>query len=227
MVTIIESLFSREEVDLFRQHLAKAHWLNGQETAGGIARQVKANQQLADDKEPAVSLGQHVLRQLAQHPTFISAALPDRIYPPKFNRYAAGGHYGAHIDGSLMQLPGSALSVRTDVSATLFLSNADEYDGGELVIHDRFGVQKIKLNAGDMVLYPSTSLHEVLPVSRGERVASFFWIQSMVRSAEHREMLYGLDQSVQSLTEALGANHEDVVALSGLYHNLMRGWAQT
>ncbi|RTE66015.1 Fe2+-dependent dioxygenase [Amphritea opalescens] len=225
MLITLPEVLTPDEVRQFRQHLDQADWQDGVNTAGSIARNVKQNQQLDDTQEPAISLGNHILRTLSRTPAFISAALPDRIYPPKFNRYAERETYGAHIDGSLMQIPGTNLTLRTDLSATLFLAAPDEYDGGELCIETQYGTQTIKLAAGDMVLYPSTSLHSVSPVTRGARVASFFWIQSMVRDSQQREMLFDLDSSVQKLTTELGASHPEVVNLSGIYHNLLRQWA--
>ena len=226
MLITIPNVLSADEVRQFREYLDKADWQDGINTAGSIARNVKKNQQLDDTQEPAIRLGNHILRVLAQNPTFVSAALPDRIYPPKFNRYCENETYGAHIDGSLMQIPGTNLTLRTDLSATLFLAEPDEYEGGELTIETQYGAQTVKLPAGDMVLYPSTSLHQVLPVTQGARVASFFWIQSMVRDIQERETLFELDQSVQSLSAELGATHPQVVKLSGVYHNLMRQWAK-
>lgn len=226
MLITIPQVLDADEVKLFRKRLENAPWRDGAETAGSLARHVKRNLQLDDDSEPARELRHRLLRRLARHPTFISAALPQRIYPPKFNCYRDGGTYGAHIDGAVMQVPGTEVTLRTDVSATLFLSDPEEYDGGELTIETQYGAQTVKLPAGDMVLYPSTSLHQVTPVTRGARIASFFWIQSMVREAVRRELLFELDRSVQALTSELGARHREVVRLSGLYHNLLRQWAQ-
>lgn len=225
MLITIPQVLSAAGVQQFRHHLDRAGWQNGIDTAGSLARNVKHNQQLDDTQEPAISLGNHILKTLSRHPVFISAALPDRIYPPKFNRYSEHENYGAHIDGSLMQISGTHITLRTDLSATLFLSEPDEYDGGELTIETQYGPQTVKLPAGDIVLYPSTSLHSVAPVSRGTRVASFFWIQSMVRDIQQRETLFNLDTSVQTLTSELGAAHPEVVRLSGIYHNLLRQWA--
>ena len=206
----------------FSEHLARADWQDGTKTAGSMAALVKNNQQLDETTEPAIGLGNHILRVLAQHPLFISAALPDRIYPPKFNSYSQGETYGAHVDGSLLQISGTNVTLRTDLSATLFLSDPEGYEGGELTIHTEFGAQSVKLAAGDMVLYPSSSLHQVREVTRGTRVASFFWIQSLVRDSSQRAMLYQLDQSIQKLTVELTAPHPEVVKLSGIYHNLLR-----
>jgi len=225
MLITIPNVLSKDEVAQFREHLARADWQDGTQTAGAIARQVKNNAQLNETTEPAISLGNHILRVLAQHPMFVSAALPDRIYPPKFNRYSKGETYGAHVDGSMMQIGGTNITLRTDLSATLFLAEPDEYQGGELCIHTQFGVQKVKLAAGDLVLYPATSLHQVEEVTSGARLASFFWIQSLVRDNAQRELLFNLDQSIQKLTSELGASHSEVVNLSGVYHNMMRTWA--
>jgi len=225
MLVSIPQVLSPDEVGQFRTYLDKADWQDGTSTAGSIARHVKKNQQLDDTKEPAMSLGNHILRVLSQNPIFVSAALPDKIYPPKFNRYCEAQTYGAHIDGSLMQIPGTKQTLRTDLSATLFLSDPDEYDGGELSIETQYGTQTVKLPAGDMVLYPSTSLHQVSPVTRGVRMASFFWLQSMVKDAQQRQILFELDRSVQQLAAELGEAHQEVVNLSGTYHNLIRQWA--
>lgn len=227
MLIEIENILSKDEVRQFREYLDKAQWQDGQKTAGSLARRVKRNEQLDDDTEAARSLGNHILRRLGLHPQFISAALPERIYPPRFNRYTGGGTYGAHIDSALMHVPGTAQSLRSDLSVTLFLSEPEEYEGGELCIDAPFGRQSIKLAAGNLVLYPSTTLHHVTPVTRGARIASFFWLQSMVRDNHLRELLYTLDQSVQRFTSELGGAHEEVVRLSGLYHNLLRQWAET
>lgn len=225
MLIVIPNVLDAEEVEQFRHHLLNADWDDGLKTAGGIAKNVKKNQQLDDSSEPALSLRNHLLRKLSQNPTFISAALPDKIYPPKFNKYEVGETYGNHIDNALMPVPGTGKTVRGDVSCTLFFSNPDEYEGGELTIETQYGRQEVKLPAGDMVLYPSTSLHRVQPVTKGARIASFFWTQSMVRDATKREILFNLDKSVQNLTAELGSAHNEVVQLSGLYHNLIRTWA--
>lgn len=227
MLIPIERVLSKEEVAQFRTRLDQADWQDGLQTAGTLARSVKRNQQLEDGSELAVGLGNHILRKLGSHPAFISAALPDKIYPPKFNRYADGGTYGAHVDSALMQVPGSNITVRSDLSATLFLSEPDEYDGGELEIEGPFGVQAVKLAAGDMVLYPSSSLHRVTPVTRGARIASFFWIQSLVADEGERALLFDLDRAIQGLTPSLPADDGNLLKLTGVYHNLLRRWAVT
>ncbi len=225
MLMSIAGVLSSEELTYFRAQLAAADWQDGTRTAGTLARSVKRNLQLADGSALAVELGNHILRRLGNHPSFISAALPEKIYPPKFNCYRDGGTYGAHIDSAVMQVPGTAITVRSDLSATLFLNDPDTYDGGELEIEGPFGVQTAKLAAGDLLLYPSTSLHRVTPVTRGERLAAFFWIQSLVRNEGQRTVLYDLDQSIQSLTPELAPDDSRLLQLTGCYHNLLRMWA--
>lgn len=227
MLITIENVLSKDEVRGFRARLDQADWQDGTRTAGTLARNVKHNQQLADGSELAVALGQHILRQLGSQPLFISAALPSRIYPPKFNRYADGGTYGVHVDSAVMQIPGTTQSMRSDLSATLFLSEPDEYDGGELEIEDAFGAQAVKLEAGDLVLYPSSSLHRVTPVTRGARVASFFWIESLVRDDGQRTLLFDLDQAIQGLGTKVPEGDAHLLKLTGTYHNLLRQWAIT
>lgn len=226
MLTLIEQVLTTEEVSRFRAHLDAADWQDGLLTAGSLAAGVKHNQQLDEQSDLAIELGNHILRRLGSHPLFISAALPERIYPPKFNRYAGGGHYGAHVDGAVMPLPGSRDTLRSDLSATLFLCEPEEYEGGELTIETAFGAQQVKLAAGDMVLYPSSSLHRVEPVTAGARVCSFFWIQSMVRDEGKRTLLFDLDQSIQGLTPQQQNGDQDILRLTGVYHNLLRRWAE-
>jgi PKHD-type hydroxylase len=225
MLIPIERVLSKAEVAQFRQQLATAPWQDGLKTAGSLARAVKRNRQLDDGSGLAVTLGAQILHRLGQMPTFISAALPGKIYPPKFNCYADGETYGAHVDSAIMQVPGTTISVRSDLSATLFLAEPDEYDGGELEIEGPFGIQAVKLEAGDMVLYPSSSLHRVTPVTRGARIAAFFWIESMVRDEGARTLLFDLDQAIQGLTSRHVADDPDLVKLTGVYHNLLRRWA--
>jgi PKHD-type hydroxylase len=198
MLITIDDVLSKDEVAQFRAWMARAEWQDGAATGGSQARRVKHNLQLDDNAEPAISLGQHILRSLAANPLFVSAALPRKIYPPKFNRYEGGGSYGTHVDSAVMQLPGSGQSLRSDLSATLFLAEPDEYEGGELEIETEFGVQEVKLEAGSLVLYPSSSLHRVTPVTSGARLASFFWIESLVGDDGERSMLFDLDQAISS-----------------------------
>ncbi|WP_339674020.1 Fe2+-dependent dioxygenase [Dasania marina] len=224
MLIPIESVLDKATAADWLARLQAADWVDGRNTAGSLAVSVKDNLQL-DDKHPlSQQLRQEVLARLGQQPEFVSAALPHKVYPPRFNCYQGGGSYGLHVDGSIMHLPDNT-PMRTDLSATLFLSEPDAYEGGELVIETEYGAQSIKLGAGDMVLYPATSLHQVMPVTKGRRIASFFWIESMVRDAQAREMLFSLDQTVQALTHERGAKDEQVSNLNGLYHNLLRRWA--
>lgn len=227
MLIPIQGVLSKNEVAQFRSRLDQAEWQDGLKTAGSLARSVKRNQQLADGSPLAVELGNFILRRLGNNSLFISAALPNRIYPPKFNRYADGGTYGAHVDSAVMQVPGSSVSVRSDLSATLFLAEPEEYEGGDLEIEGPFGIQSVKLEAGDMVLYPSSSLHRVAPVTRGARVASFFWIQSMVRDDGSRTLLFDLDQAIQQMSPLVEADDPRLLKLTGVYHNLLRQWAST
>ena len=227
MLIPIEGVLDAAEVRSLRTQLDAAPWQDGSRTAGTLARSVKRNLQLEDRSSLATTLGQQVLRRLAAHPLFVSAALPRRIYPPKFNRYADGGSYGTHVDSALMQVPGTDMTVRSDLSATLFLSEPDDYDGGALEIDGPFGVQRVKLPAGDLVLYPSSSLHRVTPVTRGARVASFFWIESLVRDDAERTLLFDLDQSIQALSPQVPADDPHLLRLTGVYHNLLRRWALT
>jgi PKHD-type hydroxylase len=224
MLLPIEQIISREDAFRLRETIEQAQWLDGRRTAGGLSADVKSNLQLDEQSDLAKQLGQVVTQTVKQHPLFVSATLPHTVFPPRFNCYQGGGHYGLHIDGSIMNLPDGRL-MRSDISVTLFLSDADEYEGGELSIETQFGAQEVKLNAGDIILYPSSSLHEVKPVTKGKRVASFFWIQSMVPDPTQREQLFELDQSIQILTVERGRSDNEVRRLSGLYHNLLRGWA--
>ncbi|GAA6120573.1 Fe2+-dependent dioxygenase [Acidovorax sp. FG27] len=226
MLISIDRLLSPAEVRQLRRSLDAAPWTDGAATAGTLAQGVKRNQQLSDGLPLAAELGRQILARLAGHPLFVSAALPRTIYPPKFNRYAGGGSYGAHVDSAVMAVPGTHQQMRTDVSATLFLSAPEEYDGGELEIEGPFGVQSVKLAAGDLVLYPSSSLHRVTPVTRGERIASFFWVESLVADPTDRALLFDLDQSIQRITPLLAADDARLVQLTGVYHNLLRRWVR-
>ena len=204
-----------------------APWTDGRGTAGGQAATRKHNQQLAQDCAQAAQLQALVLGALRRDPLFFSAALPRKIFNPLFNRYRAGGeHYGAHVDGAVLHSGASQEWVRTDLSCTLFLAEPDEYDGGELLVQDTYGSRGVKLAAGDAVLYPGTSVHQVTPVTRGARVASFFWIESMVRGDEQRRLLFDLDMNLLRLRERHGETDE-TIALTGVYHNLLRQWAST
>lgn len=224
MLISIPNVLGKDDVARFRQLLDAADWRDGRITAGSLARAQKHNLQLDDAAEPAASLSHEIVQRLGTHPLFISAALPGKIHPPRFNRYVDGGTYGAHIDSALMRVPGSGITLRTDLSATLFLSEPAEYDGGELQIEGPFGVQAAKLAAGDLMLYPASSLHQVTPVTRGARVAAFLWVESFVRDAGERTLLFDLDQTIQSLSRTLPATDPQLVRLTGVYYNLLRRW---
>ncbi|MDQ2641505.1 MAG: Fe2+-dependent dioxygenase [Pseudomonadota bacterium] len=225
MMLHIPTVLTAAEVRDFRGQLDVAQWSDGRATVGAQGAQVKHNQQLDPALPVAQSLSRRILERLQGHSQFFSAALPLRILPPLFNRYAGGGQYGLHVDGAVMNQRDTRLPLRSDVSATLFLCDPDEYDGGELVVKDTYGEHEAKLPAGDLLLYPSTSLHQVLPVTRGARVCAFFWVQSMVREDSRRTMLYELDQAIQGLRGRLGEAPE-CVALTAHYHNLLRLWAE-
>lgn len=227
MLVHIPALLNAEQLAHFRRQLdaADAPWVDGRVTAGHQGARVKQNQQIAEGSPVALELGKQVLAALEQHPLFISAALPHRIYPPMFNRYQGGMQFGSHVDGSIRLLPGTGEKIRTDLSATLFLMPPESYDGGELLIEDTYGTQTVKLAAGDMILYPASSLHRVNAVTRGTRLACFFWVQSMVRDDGQRTMLFDLDSAIQRLT-ATNADEAARVRLAGIYHNLLRTWSQ-
>lgn len=226
MLICIPEVLSKQQVAFFRETMAAADWEDGRTTAGSQSTLVKNNLQLPQGGSTARALGEHVLQALAECPAFVSAALPHRIFPPLFNRYRVGQNFGLHVDNAIRAIPGTPFRIRTDLSCTLFLSEAGDYDGGELVIADRVGSQEVKLAAGDLVLYPSTSLHFVREVTRGERVASFFWLQSMIRDNLARALLFDLDQAIQSLSNRLGAGDPACIRLTGIYHNLIRIWAE-
>jgi PKHD-type hydroxylase len=222
MLLHIPDLLSAEQLRQCRAALDAANWQDGRHTAGHQAANVKANQQLAQDDPLAQQLADFVLAQLGQSPRFMAAALPLKVLPPRFNRYAEGGSYGEHIDSAVFSVPGTPHRIRADLSATLFLSEPDEYDGGELVLQER----RLKLPAGHLVLYSSGSLHRVEPVTRGARLAAFFWVQSLVREEQQRNLLLELDDSIQALRQQLSDSPE-LVRLTGIYHNLLRQWSQT
>lgn len=226
MLVHVPNLLDSEQLNHFRQRLAQADapWVDGRVTAGHQGIHVKQNQQLAEGSAMSAELGNIVMAALERLPLFISAALPNRVYPPMFNRYENGMHFGNHVDGSVRLLPGSGIKIRTDLSATLFLMPPESYDGGELLIEDTYGSQSIKLAAGDMVLYPASSRHRVAPVTRGVRMACFFWVQSMVRDDGQRALLFDLDNAIQRLT-ATGADEAARIHLTGCYHNLLRMWS--
>lgn len=226
MLLQIPQVLSPEQVAHFRARLATAAWADGKATAGYQSAQAKDNAQLPENDPVARELGALILEALSRNATFFSAALPRRIYPPLFNRYGGGQSFGFHVDNAVRydRSRGGADAIRTDLSATLFLASPDEYEGGELVIEDTYGVQRVKLPAGDLVLYPGTSLHQVTPVTRGERIASFFWIQSMLREDAQRRLMFDLDVSIRRITADV-PDHPALVQLTGVYHNLLRRWS--
>jgi PKHD-type hydroxylase len=225
MLLHIENLLDTASLASMRARLEGAEWIDGRETVGPQGALVKHNQQLADTSPLRLELGRAVLAACARHPEFHAATLPVRILPPRFNRYAHGGHYGAHIDGAVMALADGS-QLRSDIACTLFLADPDDYDGGELVVEDTYGEHEVKLPAGDAIVYPASSLHRVEPVTRGVRVAAFFWIQSLVREEAQRRTLLQLDTAIRTLT-ASGAEDAAVKQLTGVYHNLLRQWSET
>jgi PKHD-type hydroxylase len=225
MLITIPDVLSVGEVAQARAKLDPAEWVDGKVTAGYQAQRVKDNHQLPEGHPVTVELGEMVLGALARSPLFMSAALPLRVFPPMFNRYTGGGHFGTHVDTAIRAMVTTGQRIRTDVSATLFLSAPEEYEGGELLVEDTYGSHSVKLPAGHMVLYPATSLHRVEPVTRGARVASFFWIQSMIRGDGDRALLFDLDTAIQRLAVDVPGNAAGV-QLTGVYHNLLRRWAE-
>ena len=227
MLLHVPDILSADELAHLQRALAEAAWADGRETVGAQGAQVKRNEQLPDASPLKAELGRIVLGALDRHPLFFAAALPLRILPPRFNRYQGGGEYGFHVDGAVMitQLDGQRSHLRSDVSCTLFLTAPDDYEGGELVISDTYGEHEVKLPAGDLVLYPSSSLHRVNPVTRGSRLASFFWVQSMVRDDSARRTLLEMDSAIETL-RTTGADSAAVLQLTGVYHNLLRRWSE-
>ncbi len=224
MLFHIPEVLTAAQVAEVRAQLDQAVWVDGKVTAGHQSAQAKHNEQVPEDHPVARQLGDLILQALQHHPTFIAAALPLKVFPPLFNRYQGGQAFGTHVDNAIRQVVGTPFRIRTDLSATLFLSAPDEYDGGELAIEDTYGVHSVKLPAGHLVLYPSTSLHHVRPVTRGARVASFFWLQSMVRDDGQRALLWDLDTAIQHIGRDV-PDHPATVQLTGVYHNLIRRWA--
>jgi len=224
MLLQVPDVLTAEQVASCRKTLEAAEWVDGRITAGHQSARAKNNLQLREDLREAKQLGDVVLAALERNPLFMSAALPLKVFPPLFNRYENGQSFGNHVDNAVRQVTGTPHRVRTDLSATLFFSNPDEYDGGELVVEDTYGVHSVKLPAGHLILYPASSVHHVRPVTRGARFASFFWVQSMVRDDGERTMLFDLDVAIQRLMDEV-AEHRSVVELTSLYHNLLRRWA--
>jgi PKHD-type hydroxylase len=218
-------VLSKSDVADFRRIMDAEQWEDGRSTAGAQSAEVKQNEQLPPDGRTARALGERVITALAASPLFISAAVPLHIFPPLFNRYGPGKFFGEHVDNCIRGDHLTGMRIRTDISGTLFLSEPDEYDGGELVIDDYYGSHRVKLPAGHLVLYPATSLHMVTPVTRGERISSFFWLQSMIKDAHARRLTFDLDNVLQELVERLGRNDPEVRKLTNIYHNLVRYWA--
>jgi PKHD-type hydroxylase len=225
MIVEIPEVLGTEQVAHAQRQLESSQWIDGRVTAGHQSARVKDNVQLAEDHPVARELGDLILSALERNALFVSAALPLRVFPPHVNRYSGGQSFGSHVDNAIRQIAGTRLRIRTDLSATLFLTNPDEYDGGELLVEDTYGAHAVKLPAGHLVLYPATSLHRVAPVTRGARVASFFWIQSMVRDDADRTLLFDLDTAIQGIN-AEAPNHPSAVQLTAVYHNLLRRWAE-
>jgi PKHD-type hydroxylase len=225
MLLAIPDVLNAAQVAQAREILGTAEWIDGKVTAGHQSARAKDNQQLGECSPAARELGEMILNALGQNALFISAALPRHVFPPLFNRYQGGQSFGTHVDNAIRQVPGTGHRIRTDLSATLFLAQPEEYDGGELVVEDTYGTHSAKLPAGGMVLYPSTSLHHVRPLTRGARIASFFWIQSMVKDDAERTLLFDLDMAIQRVNHDAPENPA-AVQLTGIYHNLVRRWAE-
>jgi PKHD-type hydroxylase len=225
MLLAIPDLLSAEQILQARQLLDNAQWIDGRVTAGHQSSRTKDNLQLPENHPVAGQLGGMILEALGRNALFISAALPQRVFPPLFNRYQGGQSFGTHVDNSIRQISGTPHRIRTDLSATLFLASPDEYDGGELIVEDTYGTHSVKLPAGHMILYPATSLHNVRPITRGARTASFFWIQSMIRDDGRRAVLFDLDMAIQRLNRDV-PDHPSAIQFTGVYHNLLRQWAE-
>jgi PKHD-type hydroxylase len=224
MLLAVPDVLTKAQVAEARTLLDAADWVDGRVTAGHQSARAKDNRQLREDSEAARRLGALVVSALERNPLFLSAALPLRVFPPLFNRYEGGQAFGTHVDNAIRQVPGTPHRIRADLSATLFLTDPGEYDGGDLVVEDTFGVHSVKLPAGHLVLYPASSLHHVRPVTRGMRLASFLWIQSLVRDDGERTILFDLDTAIQRLNGE-NPDHPAAVQLTGVYHNLLRRWA--
>jgi len=227
MLICIPEVLTKAEVAHARARLAEAEWVDGSATAGAQSTLAKKNAQVRENTPVAAELGDLILDALGRAPLFVSAALPLRTFPPLFNRYVTGDGFGTHVDNAIRPVRGTSVRVRTDLSCTLFLTEPEDYDGGELVIEGAFGTQAVKLSAGDMVLYPGSSLHHVTPVTRGARTSAFFWVQSMIRDETLRTTLFDLDQSIQAHAAEHGQDHPLTIRLTGVYHNLIRRFADS
>jgi PKHD-type hydroxylase len=225
MLLHLPAVLTKAQVARCRELMERAKWVDGRVTAGHQSAKAKHNLQIAEGTPEAREMGEMIVLALERNPLFVSAALPQRVFPPLFNRYEPGMNFGAHVDNAIRQVTGTPLRIRTDLSMTLFLTRPEDYDGGELVVEDTYGAHSVKLAAGDAILYPGTSLHRVNPVTRGVRLASLFWIQSMIREDSQRTLLFDLDMAINQVAEAI-PQHRAVIALTNCYHNLLRGWAE-
>ena len=226
MMVHIPDVLTSEQVARCRDVMVKAEWIDGNVTSGHQSRKVKHNLQLPEESETARELGDMVRKALYRSPLFMSAVLPQQVFPPLFNRYDAGMTFGSHVDNAIRSHPIDPVRIRTDVSATLFISAPEDYDGGELVVEDTYGSHEVKLPAGDLIIYPATSLHNVTPITRGSRIASFFWTQSLIRDVSKRALLFDLDMAIIALTRD-HPEHPSLVTLTASYHNLLRQWSET
>jgi len=226
MLICVPNVLSKAEVADFRAAMDAADWENGRSIAGAQSAMVKKNEQLPPNGNLARRLGEAIVKALIANPLFVSAAIPKEIFPPLFNRYGAGQHFGVHVDNAVRGDHLTGVRIRTDLSVTLFLSEPEQYDGGELIVEDYYGSHRVKLPAGHLVLYPASSLHAVTPVTRGVRVASFFWLQSMIRDGHARSLIFDLDSAIQGLVGRIGRDDAEMVKLTGIYHNLIRCWAE-
>jgi PKHD-type hydroxylase len=226
MLICVPDVLSKAEVADFRAAMDAAEWEDGRSTAGAQSAMVKKNEQLPPNSAIARQLGEAVIKALVASPLFVAAAIPKQIFPPLFNRYGVGQHFGIHVDNAVRGDHFTGTRIRTDLSVTLFLSDPEEYDGGELIVEDYYGSHRVKLPSGHLVLYPASSLHTVTAVTRGVRVASFFWLQSMVRDGHARSLIFDLDTAIQGLVQRVGRDDPELVKLTGIYHNLIRCWAE-
>ena len=226
MMLHIPEVLTKAQVADLRRVIDAADWVDGNATSGTQSALAKRNEQLPESSEAARFAGEKILDALSRSPLFVTAALPQTVFPPLFNRYGGGQTFATHIDNSIRQSRDGSVRIRSDLSATLFLTEPEDYDGGELLVEDTYGVHEVKLPAGDMILYPASSLHQVTPVTRGARTSSFFWIQSMIRDDARRALLFQMDIAIQQLSLKVGAGAPELVSLTGTYHNLLRMWAE-
>ncbi|MBS0488995.1 MULTISPECIES: Fe2+-dependent dioxygenase [unclassified Phenylobacterium] len=226
MMLHIPEVLTKAQVAELRRAIDAADWVDGNATSGTQSALAKRNEQLPEGSEAARYAGEKILDALSRSPLFVTAALPQTVFPPLFNRYGGGQTFATHIDNSIRQSRDGSVRIRSDLSATLFLTEPEDYDGGELLVEDTYGVHEVKLPAGDMILYPASSLHQVTPVTRGARTSSFFWIQSMIRDDARRALLFQMDIAIQQLSLKVGAGAPELVSLTGTYHNLLRMWAE-